>query len=108
MANPLLNKMSNAIVNNAMKNNPFMNLINMARNGSNPQALINTISQSNPQVGNQLQQLMSSGQDPRQILNNMMANRSPLEIENFKNALSGIGFPKDKLDEMFGSIKQEK
>ncbi len=70
-----------------MNNNPAMqqiaNVINQAKGMQNPQAFIQQLSAKNPQAAQQIQQLMQSGKNPKDIAMSIMRQRgiNPAQIE---------------------------
>lgn len=65
--NPVAGMMNN-MVQKTMGNNPVFALMNAMRNGGNPQALLQQMAKSNPQVA--------------QVMN-MVSGKSPAELESF-------------------------
>lgn len=107
MANPLLNKMSQAIVGQQMQNNPMFNIVNMFRSGGNPQSILNALSKNNPQAGKQLQDMLNSGQSPEQLVKSMLDGRSSLEIQNMRNTMTQLGMPQEMADKIFSGVKSK-
>lgn len=69
--NPLLSMMGgNNPMTNMMQNNPIMQMINMMKNGGNPQALIQQMMGQNKEFGNVINSL--NGKDQSQV-NEMIA-----------------------------------
>lgn len=66
MANPLFNAMNNQPSGGFQMNPQISNLINMVKNGGNPNAMIMQMCQSNPQL-QPLLGALKSGQNPEQL-----------------------------------------
>lgn len=81
MSNPLFNMMNG---------NP-MQIIGQMANANPQQLLMNMLKQQNPKGYEQLQQMMNSGQDPRQILNQLTSNMTPQQMQQLKAYASQFG-----------------
>lgn len=78
-----------------MMNNPLVSLMGLVRNGCNPQAMLNQMSQSDPQVRKVLQ--MMQGKSPaelRRIADNIAAERGTT-VEDVARQL-GITIPSNR------------
>ena len=81
MANPLFNLM-----------NPNMeNIVNGFLNGNPQTMLMNALKSKNPQAYEQLTQLMQSGADPNQVLNQMVNNLTPEQKQQAKQMAQQFG-----------------
>lgn len=81
MSNPLFDMMNG---------NPMQIIGQMAN--TNPQTLLmNMLRQQNPKGYDQLQQMMNSGQDPQQILNQLTSNMTPQQMQQLKAYASQFG-----------------
>lgn len=81
MANPLLNMMK-----------PNLNNLMQGLAGTNPQQMLLSMLQSkNPQGYQQVMQLMNSGKDPQEILNQMTSQMTPEQINQVKTMASQFG-----------------
>lgn len=98
MANDLFNSFSKQITNNMIKNNPMINMVNLIRNGGNANSMIQLLSQQNPQMANELNQIINSGKQPKEIISSMLQNKTPMEISNMKNTMINMGVPKEEID----------
>ena len=81
MSNPLFNLMCG---------NPMQIMEQMA-NANPQQMLMNMLKQQNPQGYEQLQRLMNSGQDPKQILSQLTGNMTPRQTQQLKAYASQFG-----------------
>lgn len=81
MSNPLFDMMNG---------NP-MKIIGQIANTNPQQLLMNMLKQQNPKGYEQLQQMMNSGQDPRQILNQLTSNMTPQQMQQLKAYASQFG-----------------
>ena len=81
MSNPLFDMMNG---------NP-MKIIGQMANTNPQQLLMNMLKQQNPKGYEQLQQMMNSGQDPRQILNQLTSNMTPQQMQQLKAYASQFG-----------------
>lgn len=81
MSNPLFDMMNG---------NP-MKIIGQMANTNPQQLLMNMLKQQNPNGYEQLQQMMNSGQDPRQILNQLTSNMTPQQMQQLKAYASQFG-----------------
>lgn len=81
MSNPLFDMMNG---------NPIQ-IIGQMVNTNPQQLLMNMLKQQNPKGYNQLQQMMNSGQDPRQILNQLTSNMTPQQMQQLKAYASQFG-----------------
>lgn len=70
-----------------MPNNQMMQLINLARNGGNPMAMLNSMAGSNPQISQALN--MMSGKSPQQLQQMAinMANERGININQLASSL---------------------
>lgn len=78
-----------------MTNNPLVSLMGLVRNGGNPQAMLNQMAQSDPQVRKVLQ--MMQGKSPaelRRIADNIAAERGTT-VEDVARQL-GITIPSNR------------
>ena len=81
MSNPLFDMMNG---------NPAQIISGLAN--ANPQQLaLNMLRSQNPQAYQQFQQLMQSGQDPQQILNQMTSQMTPQQMQQLKAFASQFG-----------------
>lgn len=85
MPNPLFSGMGNMGGGNPLMQN-IMNMINMARNGGNPQEMLNKIAQQNPQAAQQIQSMIQGGQNPMDLAMGMLKQRG-IDPEQFKAML---------------------
>lgn len=85
--NPLLSMMGN---NNPMSNNPIMMLVNMMKNGGNPQALVQQMMGQNKEFSNIVNSL--NGKDQSQV-NQMIANAAKEKNVNLKDLADQLGMP---------------
>ena len=81
MSNPLF----------GMRNRNPMKIIGQMANTNPQQLLMNMLKQQNPKGYEQLQQMMNSGQDPRQILNQLTSNMTPQQTQQLKAYASQFG-----------------
>lgn len=81
MSNPLFDMMNG---------NP-MKIIGQMANTNPQQLLMNMLKHQNPKGYEQLQQMMNSGQDPRQILNQLTSNMTPQQMQQLKAYASQFG-----------------
>ncbi len=74
-------------------NNPLMAMINLARSGGNPMALIQQMAGNNPQVAQMMN--MVKGKNPQQLrsMAENMAKERGTSIENVTRQL-GLNIPK--------------
>ena len=78
-----------------MMNNPFVSLIGLVRNGGNPQAMLNQIAQTNPQVRQAMQMMQGkSSSELRQMAMNM-AKEQGVNINDFLRQI-GVNIPSEK------------
>lgn len=62
-------------------NNPLFNMMNQqSGNFGTQQMLMTMLQQNNPRGYQQLKQLMSSGQDPKKVLEQMTSQMSPQQL----------------------------
>lgn len=73
-----------------MNGNP-MQIIGQMANTNPQQLLMNMLKQQNPKGYEQLQQMMNSGQDPRQILSQLTSNMTPQQMQQLKSYASQFG-----------------
>lgn len=85
MPNPLFNEMNNMSGGNPLIQN-IMNAVNMARNGGNPQEMLNKMAQQNPQAAQQIQSMLQSGQNPMNLAMGMLRQRG-IDPEQLKTML---------------------
>lgn len=91
--NPLLSMMNgNNPMANMMQNNPIFQMINMMKNGGNPQQLVQQMMGQNKEFGNIVNSL--NGKDQNQV-NEMIANMAKEKGVNLKELAKNIGMPKD-------------
>lgn len=91
--NPLAGMM-NGMIQKTMANNPLMAILNAARNGGNPMALMQQMAKSNPQMAQAMK--MIDGKSPEQlktIVTNMCAERNTTPQKVAKSL--GINIPID-------------
>ena len=81
MSNPLFDMMNG---------NP-MQIIGQMANTNPQQLLMNMLKQQNPKGYDQLRQMMNSGQDPRQILNQLTSNMTSQQMQQLKAYASQFG-----------------
>lgn len=92
MNNPVGNMMGN-MINNAMANNPVMQLMNVVRNGGNPQAMLNQMAQNNPQMQSFMQMINGkSSEQLKQIAMNVSREKG-ISLDQIANQL-GIQIPR--------------
>lgn len=66
-------------------NNPLFNMMNQQNgNFGTQQMLMTMIQQNNPRGYQQLKQLMSSGQDPKKVLEQMTSQMSPQQLNQIQ------------------------
>lgn len=89
--NPLLSMMggNNPMVA-MMQNNPIMQMVNMMKNGGNPQALIQQMMGQNKEFGNLVNSL--NGKDQSQV-NEMIANMAKEKGVNLGELAAGLKMP---------------
>ncbi len=90
--NPLLNMMGGNQIQAMMKNNPFMNLINMAKNGGNSAQMLQQMAGQNPQLKQVMD--MANGKSPSEMGNmiNQMAQQKGIDLGELAKQL---GMPED-------------
>ena len=78
-----------------MMNNPLLSLMGLVRNGGNPQAMLNQLAQTNPQVRQAMQMMQGkSNAELRQMAMNM-AKEQGVNINDVLLQL-GVNAPSDK------------
>lgn len=78
-----------------MMNNPLVSLMGLVRNGGNPQAMLNQLAQTNPQVRQAMQMMQGkSNAELRQMAMNM-AKEQGVNINDVLRQL-GVNAPSDK------------
>ena len=66
-------------------NNPLFNMMNQQNvNFGTQQMLMTMLQQNNPRGYQQLKQLMSSGQDPKKVLEQMTSQMSPQQLSQIQ------------------------
>ena len=85
MSNPLNNNIGNMQFNNATPNPniaQFKNMISMLKTASNPTAMLQMLSQNNPQLAQVMQ--LCQGKNPEQVFRSMCAQKgiNPDDIIN--------------------------
>ncbi len=86
----LINSMMNAAAKEMLNSNPKMkavaNMFDMARRSGNPQAFVANIMRQNPQLANQLNQMLN-GQDAKALAMNLAKNSGvdPNALEQMVN-----------------------
>lgn len=89
MPNPLMQMMGNAMGNNPMmQNNPIMQMISMLKNGGNPQAIVQQMVGSNPQM--------------KQIIDTVSGKSQQEMSEYIKNAAQQRGVDLSQLAKSIG------
>lgn len=70
-----------------MPNNQMMQLINLARTGGNPMAMLNAMSGSNPQIAQAMQ--MMRGKSPQQLrqMAENMANERGINLNQLASSM---------------------
>lgn len=61
---------------------------------------MNQLKSQNPQMFQQLNQIKTSGTDPRAILQQMMGNTSPEQMQNILTQAKGFGVPDNILAQL--------
>lgn len=79
-------------MNNLMNSNPVFMLMNVMRNGGNPQAMLQQMAKNNPQMNNFMQ--MINGKNPQQLrsMAENMAKERGTSIQQVAQQL-GINIP---------------
>lgn len=91
MPNPLMQMMGNAMGNNPMiQNNPFMQMISMLKNGGNPQAMIQQMAKSNPQMKQIMDTVNGKSQ---QEMNEYIKNAAQQRGVDLSQLAQSIGMP---------------
>ena len=62
------------------------------------QMLMNQVKARNPQMFQQFQNLQKSQNKPQDVLNNMMKNYSPEQMNKFRQFANGFGITNEQLD----------
>lgn len=85
--------MNNPMAPNMMGNNPIMQLMNLVRNGGNPQAMLNQMAQNNPQMQSFVKMINGKSPDQlKQIAMNVSKERG-ISLDQIANQL-GIQIPR--------------
>lgn len=91
MSNPLMQMMGNAMGNNPMmQNNPIMQMISMLKNGGNPQAMIQQMAGSNPQMKQIMDTVNGKSQ---QEMNEYIKNAAQQRGVDLGQLAQSIGMP---------------
>ncbi len=91
--NPLLSMMGgNNPIANMMQNNPVMQMVNMLKNGKNPQAFVQQMMGQNPQFGQMVNSL--NGKDQSQV-NDMISNLAKEKGVDLHQLVNQLGVPED-------------
>ena len=78
-----------------MMNNPLVSLMGLVKNGGNPQAMLNQMAQTNPQVRQAMQMMQGkSSAELRQMAMNM-AKEKGVNINDVLRQL-GVNIPSEK------------
>lgn len=89
--NPLLSMMNgNNPMAAMMQNNPIMQMVNMMRNGGNPQALVQQMMGQNKEFENLVNSL--NGKDQSQV-NDMIAKMAKEKGVDLKQLATGLNMP---------------
>lgn len=91
--NPLLSMMNGGNpIQAMMQNNPMMQVINMAKNGGNPMALLQQIEGQNPQIKQAMD--MTNGKSPSEMgsMINQLAQQKGINVADLAKSL---GMPED-------------
>lgn len=93
--NPLLNMMAGGVGNPIqamLQNNPFMQVINMAKNGGNPIQMLQQMSGQNPQLKQIMD--MTNGKSPSEM-GDMINSLAQQKGINVSDLVKQIGMPDD-------------
>ncbi len=97
--------MSNPIINNlGQQPNAMSLLLNMVNGGKSNEMILNMamnmLQKQNPAAYEQVKQLMSSGANPEQLINNQLKNYSPEQIQQVKQMALNMGVPREVVNKI--------
>ncbi len=88
----------NKPIANKIQNKPNIQMVNMMKNGGNPQALVQQMMGKNPEFGNLVNSL--NGKDQSQV-NDMIANLAKQKGVDLKQLADQLGMP-ESAKKMYG------
>lgn len=99
MANPILNGLMGG-----QNSNPMSLIMNMMNGGNSNKMLMDMamgmLQKQNPQAFQQVQQLMQSGRNPEELINEQLKQYKPEQVQELKKMATTYGVPKDILDKL--------